>query len=61
MNSTCGLVNPDAFCRCARRIEKAKSLNRPNPEPPVLTAHPITASGRDVETAAEQIGTTKMY
>lgn len=56
MNSTCGLVNPNAFCRCARRIEKAKSLNRLDPERPVLTAHPITVSGRDVEAAADQIG-----
>jgi RNA polymerase sigma factor (sigma-70 family) len=57
MNSTCGIVDPDSFCRCARRIDKAKSQGRINPERIVLAAHPVSASGADVEAAAAQLGT----
>jgi len=39
MESTCGLVNPEAFCRCARRIPKAIAAGRVDPELfPVLPA-----------------------
>jgi RNA polymerase sigma factor (sigma-70 family) len=55
MGSTCGIVNPDAFCRCARRVDKAIELNRIDPRHPVLTTHPITASGRGVADAAAQL------
>jgi len=48
MNSTCGLVNPDAFCRCARRVPKALATGRIDPRRPTLTAHPVTPSGRGV-------------
>jgi RNA polymerase sigma factor (sigma-70 family) len=57
MNSTCGIVNPDAFCRCARRIEKAREQGRLDPERIRLTAHPVSASGADVAAAAAQLGT----
>ena len=57
MNSTCGLVNPDAFCRCARRVPKAVAIGRINPERLQLTAHPVTSYGRDVAAAAAQLGT----
>ena len=30
MESTCGLVNPEAFCRCARRVPKAIATGRVN-------------------------------
>jgi RNA polymerase sigma factor (sigma-70 family) len=56
MNSTCGLVNPDAFCRCARRVPKALAIGRVDPRRPVLTAHPVTPSGRSVAEAAAQLG-----
>ena len=55
MESTCGLVNPDAFCRCARRVPKAIAAGRVNPRKPVLTAHPVSPSGRGVADAADQL------
>jgi hypothetical protein len=55
MGSTCGLVNPDAFCRCARRVPKAIAIGRIDPRGPVLTAHPVTPSGRTVAEAAAQL------
>jgi RNA polymerase sigma factor (sigma-70 family) len=57
MNSTCGLVNPDAFCRCERRIDKSVALGRISSDrPPALAAHPVSKPGRDVAEAAAQIG-----
>jgi len=55
MNSTCGLVNPDAFCRCARRVPKALATGRIDQRRPALTAHPVTPSGRSVAEAAAQL------
>jgi RNA polymerase sigma factor (sigma-70 family) len=55
MESTCGLVNPDAFCRCARRVPKAIAVGRMDPRRPVLTAHPLSPSGRSVAEAAAQL------
>lgn len=55
MNSTCGLVNPEAFCRCARRVPKAIAVGRIDPGRPVLTAHPVSRSGRGVAEAAAQL------
>jgi RNA polymerase sigma factor (sigma-70 family) len=55
MESTCGLVNPGAFCRCARRVPKAVAIGRSDPRRPVLTAHPVSPSGRDVAQAAAQL------
>lgn len=55
MGSTCGIVNPNAFCRCARRVEKAVAAGRLNPQQPALATHPTTASGRDVADAAAQL------
>ena len=31
MKSTCGVVNPDAFCRCARRVPKALATGSGRP------------------------------
>ena len=56
MNSTCGLVNPGAFCRCARRTEKAIELGRVDPRRLALAGHPVSRPGRDVTEAATQIG-----
>ncbi|MEY9837522.1 RNA polymerase sigma factor [Streptacidiphilus sp. EB103A] len=55
MDSTCGLVNPEAFCRCARRVPKAVAIGRVDPDRPVFTAHPVSASGRGVAEAAVQL------
>jgi RNA polymerase sigma factor (sigma-70 family) len=55
MESTCGLVNPEAFCRCARRVPKAIAVGRMDPGRPVLTAHPVSPSGRTVAEAASQL------
>jgi RNA polymerase sigma factor (sigma-70 family) len=55
MESTCGLVNAEAFCRCARRVQKAVAAGRVDPRAPVLTAHPVSPSGRGVAEAAAQL------
>ena len=55
MNSTCGLVNPDAFCRCARRVPTALATGRVDPREPRFAAHPVTPSGRSVLEAEAQL------
>jgi RNA polymerase sigma factor (sigma-70 family) len=55
MESACGLVNQEAFCRCARRVPKAVAAGRVDPRRPVLTAHPVSPSGRGVAEAADQL------
>ncbi|MFE3191215.1 RNA polymerase sigma factor [Nocardia sp. NPDC059240] len=55
LESTCGLANPQAFCRCSRRVEKAVELGRVDPRRPAFAAHPITPGGRSVERAEEQM------
>jgi RNA polymerase sigma factor (sigma-70 family) len=55
MDSTCGLVNPDAFCRCARRVSRAVVLGRIDPGRPAFAVHPISPSGRGVAEAATQM------
>ena len=57
MESTCGLVNPNAFCRCARRVTPAIALGRIDPDSPAFVTHPVSASGRDVAQAAAQLAT----
>ncbi len=57
MESTCGLVNPNAFCRCARRVPPAIALGRIDPDRPAFVTHPVSASGRDVAQAAAQLAT----
>jgi RNA polymerase sigma factor (sigma-70 family) len=56
MDSTCGIVNPNAFCRCARRVGKAIELGRVDPRRPALVNHPVSSRGRDVAQAAAQLG-----
>lgn len=53
MGSTCGLVNPEAFCRCARRVDKAVAIGRINPKRLAFATHPV--NGRTVAEAAEQM------
>ncbi|MBP2322599.1 RNA polymerase sigma factor (sigma-70 family) [Kibdelosporangium banguiense] len=53
MGSTCGLVNPEAFCRCSRRVRKAVAIGRIDPKQPVFATHPV--KGRGVKEAAAQM------
>lgn len=55
MDSTCGIVDPDSFCRCARRVEKAVATGRVDPRRPVLATHPVTPSGRGLAEASAQL------
>ena len=55
MESTCGLVNPEAFCRCARRVPKAIAAGRVDQRTPSFTVHPVSPSGRGVAEAADQL------
>lgn len=55
MESTCGLVNPDAFCGCARRVPQAIATGRIDPLQPTFTTHPVTPSGRDLAAASAQL------
>lgn len=55
LNSTCGLVNPQAFCRCSRRVDQAVALGRVDPRKPVFARHPITPGGRAVARAEQQM------
>ncbi|MFF7334941.1 RNA polymerase sigma factor [Streptomyces sp. NPDC090306] len=55
MESTCGIVNPEAFCRCARRVDRAVASGRVDPRRPVYAGHPVTRPGRDVADAAAQL------
>ena len=55
MNSTCGVVNSDAFCLGARRVPKALATGRVDPHRPALTTHPVSPSGRGVTEAAAQL------
>jgi RNA polymerase sigma factor (sigma-70 family) len=53
MGSTCGLVNPEAFCRCAKRVGRAVAIGRIDPRQPTLATHPV--KGRGVKEAAAQM------
>lgn len=55
MTSTCGIVNPSAFCRCARRVAKAVTIGRIDPRRPALVNHAVSRPGRDVTEAAAQL------
>ncbi|RMI28271.1 RNA polymerase sigma factor [Nocardia stercoris] len=55
LNSTCGLANPKAFCRCARRVDKALALGRIDPHRTVFATHRITPGGRSVAAAEQQM------
>jgi len=44
MGETCGLVNPDAACRCSRRIEASMARGRLDPNRLTFTDHPTTGA-----------------
>ncbi|WP_278263535.1 RNA polymerase sigma factor [Nocardia sp. AG03] len=54
LRSTCGVVEPSAKCRCARRVDRARQLGRVTDDL-VFATHPITPGGRDVRAAAAQL------
>ncbi|CAM4481710.1 RNA polymerase sigma factor [Nocardia ninae] len=55
LTATCGLVNPEAFCRCSRRVDKAVALGRIDPRKPGLARHPVSPGGRTVAQAEQQM------
>ncbi|MEU6830373.1 sigma-70 family RNA polymerase sigma factor [Nocardia beijingensis] len=55
LNATCGLVDPAAFCRCSRRVDKAVALGRIDPSRPAYTRHPVSAGGRTAAEAERQM------
>jgi RNA polymerase sigma factor (sigma-70 family) len=55
LNSTCGIANPEAFCRCSRRVGKAMELGRIDPREPRFAKHPISPGGRTVTEAERQM------
>ncbi|WP_067469887.1 RNA polymerase sigma factor [Nocardia amamiensis] len=55
MNATCGLVDPAAFCRCSRRVDKALALGRVDPHKPEFAHHPVSAGGRTAAEAEQQM------
>ncbi|WP_063051442.1 RNA polymerase sigma factor [Nocardia arthritidis] len=55
LNATCGLVDPAAFCRCSRRVDRALALGRVDPRRPVYARHPVSAGGRTAAEAERQM------
>lgn len=55
LDSACGIANPQAFCRCSRRVATAVSRGRVDPHNPTYTSHPITPGGRTVVEAEKQM------
>ncbi|GAA3440433.1 RNA polymerase sigma factor [Kutzneria kofuensis] len=53
MGSTCGIVTPSGFCRCARRVSTAVSIGRIDAAAPALVGHAV--NGRGVQEAAAQL------
>lgn len=55
LNSACGIADPKAFCRCARRVDKAMELGRVDPRRLHFATHPIAPGGRGVREAEQQM------
>ncbi|MRH93159.1 sigma-70 family RNA polymerase sigma factor [Nocardia sp. SYP-A9097] len=55
LTTSCGLANPQAFCRCSRRVDKAVELGRIDPNRPAFATHPVTLGGRGVVAAERQM------
>ncbi|MEV6219984.1 RNA polymerase sigma factor [Nocardia sp. NPDC051833] len=55
LRGACGLANPAAPCRCARRVTRAGELGRIDPARPVYTKHAVRPGGRTVAEAAAQL------
>ncbi|MGO4613622.1 RNA polymerase sigma factor [Nocardia sp. 2YAB30] len=55
LNATCGLIDPTAFCRCSRRVDKALALGRVDPRGPVFARHAVSQGGRTAVVAEQQM------
>ncbi|MEV2224275.1 RNA polymerase sigma factor [Nocardia vinacea] len=55
LNATCGVAEPEAFCRCSRRVDKAVALGRVDPKRPVFARHAVSTGGRSVTEAEQQM------
>ncbi|WP_280248830.1 RNA polymerase sigma factor, partial [Nocardia abscessus] len=55
LNATCGLVDPQAFCRCSRRVDAALALGRVDQRRPVYARHPVSPGGRTADAAEQQM------
>ncbi|MEU4343273.1 RNA polymerase sigma factor [Nocardia sp. NPDC023852] len=55
LDATCGLVEPTAFCRCSRRVDKALALGRVDPRRPVFARHAVSRGGRTAAVAEQQM------
>ncbi|WP_232110730.1 RNA polymerase sigma factor [Nocardia wallacei] len=55
LTSSCGLANPAAACRCARRVDRAVALGRLDPAHPAFASHPVTPGGRTAARAEAQM------
>ncbi len=55
LSSSCGIADPKAFCRCARRVDKAMELGRVDPRRLRFATHPIAPGGRGVREAEQQM------
>ncbi|MEV6431889.1 RNA polymerase sigma factor [Nocardia sp. NPDC051463] len=55
LDATCGVANPEAFCRCSRRVNKAVELGRIDPRRPRFATHSISVGGRTVTEAEDQM------
>ncbi|NKY89636.1 RNA polymerase sigma factor [Nocardia veterana] len=55
LNATCGVANPAAPCRCARRVRPALDRGRVAVARPGLAAHPVSPGGRTAEQAEAQM------
>lgn len=55
LTATCGLANPEAFCRCSRRVDKAVALGRVDAGKPTFARHSVTPGGRTAAQAEQQM------
>ncbi|MGY4099821.1 RNA polymerase sigma factor [Nocardia sp. R16R-3T] len=55
LNAACGVANPEAFCRCSRRVDKALALGRVDPKRPVFAGHAVSPGGRTATEAERQM------
>jgi hypothetical protein len=51
----CGLVNPNAPCRCARRVEHAVRIGRVDPTNLLFAAHPVLPPEEETRTAVGEM------
>ena len=55
MDGNCGLVNPNAACRCHRRVRRAVELERIDPQSLLFAQHPTQPSRGKIEERIEEL------